>query len=59
VVWLLGLSGQVSKRVSLNVIWTRADVDIDSSFSLRGGEETYGVIPFHYDSLGVDLRYMF
>ncbi len=58
-VWLLGASGQVGKRMSVNVNWTRADVDVDAAFSIRGGKKTPGVIPFHYDSLGVDVRYVF
>ncbi len=58
-VFMLGLSGQVSKHVSLDLLWTRANVDIDSTFYIYDDKQGDYVIPFHYDSFGLDLRYAF
>lgn len=58
-VFMLGISGQISKRLSLDLLWTRANVDIDSTFYLYDDKQGDYVIPFHYDSFGLDLRYTF
>jgi hypothetical protein len=59
VVYMLGASAQITDHLSMNVLWTQADVNIDAAFYLRGKLGGTGTIPFHYSSLGLDLRYLF
>jgi hypothetical protein len=58
-VLIAGLHARLTRRLGLDLSWSQADFDIDSSFSLRGGRPTPGTIPFHFTTLGAMVSYIF